>query len=163
TDWLDFQVRGSIDKTMEKTDNRIYNDTYFFKSVGSNYILGDYNRQSTNLDALLSLRRDLGERFSLSAFLGASMQQGQAYTVTVDANGLNKINYFDMINARSPLTDDVFTKSPQVQSLYGSATVGYNDYLFLDVTARNDWSSALPEESWSYFYPSIGLTGVISE
>lgn len=163
TDWLDFQVRGSIDKTIEHTENRIYNDTYFFKGLGSNYLTGDYRRQSTNLDALLSLRRDLSEKFNLSAFIGGSLQQGQDYTLTVDANGLNKINFFDLVNARNPLTDDSFTRSPQVQSLYGSATLGYNDYLFVDVTARNDWSSALPQEAWSYFYPSIGLTGIISE
>jgi len=163
TEWLDFQVRGSIDKTIEHTDNRVYNDTYYFKGLGSTYLTGDYRRQSTNLDALLSLRRDLSEKFNLSAYIGGSLQQGQAYTLTVDANGLNKINFFDMMNAKNPLTDDSFTQDPQVQSLYGSATLGYNDYLFLDVTARNDWSSALPRDSWSYFYPSIGLTGIISE
>ena len=162
-DWLDFQVRGSIDKTIEKTENKIYNDNYFYLSVGSNYILGDYNRQSTNVDALLTMQRDLSDRFHLSAFLGGSLQQGKSSTVTADANGLNKINFFDLINAKAPLTDNSFTQSPQVQSLYASATLGYNDYLFLDITARNDWSSALPRESWSYFYPSIGLTGVISE
>src|SRR5690606_19844029 len=98
----------------------------------------------------LTMQRDLSDRFHLSAFLGGSLQQGKSNTVTVDANGLNKINFFDLINARSPLTDNSFTQSPQVQSLYGSATLGYNDYLFLDITARNDWSSALPRESWSY-------------
>lgn len=163
TDWLDLMVRASIDRTIEHTDNKIYNDNYYYKGVGSTYLTGDYRRQSTNVDMLLSLQRDLSEKFNLSAFLGGSLQQGQSYTLTVDANGLNKINFFDMINARNPLTDDALTLSPQVQSIYGSATLGYNDYLFLDVTARNDWSSALPRENWSYFYPSIGLTGIISE
>src|SRR5690606_32282476 len=163
TDWLDLQVRGSIDRTMESTENKIYNDTYFYKALGSNYVTGDYMRQSTNLDALLSLQRDLNEKFNLSAYVGASMQQGQSTSRTVDAQGLNIINFFDLINAKNPSTDNAFSQSPQVQSVYGSATLGYNDYLFLDVTARNDWSSALPRENWSYFYPSVGLTGIISE
>src|SRR5690606_9269376 len=81
-DWLDFQVRGSIDKTIEKTENKIYNDNYLYLSVGSNYILGDYNRQSTNVDALLTMQRDLSDRFHLSAFLGGSLQQGKSNTVT---------------------------------------------------------------------------------
>ncbi len=163
TDWLDFQVRGSIDKTMESTENEIYNDSYLFLDVGSNYVTGDYMRQSTNVDALLTLKRDLTETLNLSAFLGGSLQQGQASTRTVDARGLNIINFFDLINARNPLADNVFSQSPQVQSIYGQASLAYKDYLFLDATARNDWSSALPKESQSYFYPSVGLTGIISE
>lgn len=45
----------------------------------------------------------------------------------------------------------------------GNATLGYKGYAYLDVTARNDWSSALPSTNWSYFYPSASLSGIISE
>lgn len=162
-DWIDLLVRGSIDKTMEKTENKIYNDTYTTYGLGSNYITGDYSRQSTNVDALLSLRRDLTPAINLSANLGASLQQGSATSMSVDANGLNKQNYFFLVNARSPLTDNNFVQSPQVQSVYATATLSYNDYLFLDVTARNDWSSALPPGNQSYFYPSVGLSGILTD
>ncbi|WP_257656384.1 SusC/RagA family TonB-linked outer membrane protein [Parapedobacter lycopersici] len=162
-DWIDLLVRGSIDKTMEKTENKIYNDTYTTYGLGSNYITGDYSRQSTNVDALLSLQRDLTPSINLSANLGASLQQGSATSMSVDANGLNKQNYFFLVNARSPLTDNNFVQSPQVQSVYATATLSYNDYLFLDVTARNDWSSALPPGNQSYFYPSVGLSGILTD
>lgn len=51
----------------------------------------------------------------------------------------------------------------EVQSLYGSANVTFNNYLTLDVTARNDWSSALPGKNNSYFYPSANLSFILSE
>ena len=60
----------------------------------------------------------------------------------------------------------------RVNSLYGSAQVGYKNYLFLDITARNDWSSALtlPEslkalgsEQNSFFYPSAALSAIVSD
>ncbi|QZT38520.1 SusC/RagA family TonB-linked outer membrane protein [Halosquirtibacter xylanolyticus] len=51
----------------------------------------------------------------------------------------------------------------EVQSLYGSAHFTYNGYATIDVTARNDWSSALPEQNNSYFYPSVNLSFVLSE
>ncbi|MDC1105811.1 SusC/RagA family TonB-linked outer membrane protein [Prolixibacteraceae bacterium] len=51
----------------------------------------------------------------------------------------------------------------EVQSLYGSAHLTYNGYATIDVTARNDWSSALPEKNNSYFYPSVNLSFVMSE
>lgn len=162
-DWIDIQVRGSIDKTTTKFDNKIYNDTYTTYGLGSNYIVGNSVGQSTNLDALLSLRRDLAENINLSANLGGSLQQGYGTSISVNANGLNKQNYFYLVNAKSPLTSNGYSQSPQVQSLYGTATLSYKDYLFLDATARNDWSSALPKGNWSYFYPSIGLSGIVTE
>lgn len=45
----------------------------------------------------------------------------------------------------------------ETQSLYFAANGSYKDFLFLGITGRNDWSSALPKESWSYFYPSVSL------
>ena len=163
TDWMDFQVRGSIDKTMEKTDERYYNDTYTTYGLGSTMIVGDYMRQSTNVDALLSINRDLTKDLNLDIHAGGSMQQGNSTSMSVDANGMYKQNYFFLSNAKNPVTASSISLSPQVQSLYGMATLGYKDYLFLDVTARNDWSSALPKENWSYFYPSVGLSGIISD
>ena len=41
--------------------------------------------------------------------------------------------------------------------------MGFKNSLFLDVTGRNDWSSTLPKDSWSYFYPSVGLNWIITE
>ena len=163
TDWMDFQVRGSIDKTMEKTDERYYDDTYTTYGLGSTMIVGDYMRQSTNVDALLSINRNLTKDLNLDVHAGGAMQQGNATSMSVDANGLYKQNYFFLSNAKNPVTASSISRSPQVQSLYGMATFGYKDYLFLDVTARNDWSSALPKENWSYFYPSVGLSGIISD
>ncbi len=161
--WLNFQVRGSIDKTLEKTDRKIYNDTYTTYGVGSTYVVEDFTRQSTNVDALLSFNRTLNSNFDLSGNLGGALQQGSATSASVDARGLSKQNYFFLVNAKNPLTLNGYSQSPQVQSLYATATLSYKDYLFLDATARNDWSSALPKDNQSYFYPSVGLTGIVSE
>ena len=162
-DWINLQVRGSIDKIMEKTERKVYNDTYTTYGLGSIYDVGDYTRQNTNLDALLFINRTLSEKLDLSVVLGGAMQQGRSTSMTVQSNGLNKQNYFFLGNARAPLTSNGLSLSPQVQSLFGTATLSYNDYLFLEATGRNDWSSALPKENQSYFYPSIGLTNILSE
>jgi len=50
----------------------------------------------------------------------------------------------------------------EINSLYGFADLGYKDYLYLDLTARNDWSSTLPAANRSYFYPSVSLSGVVT-
>lgn len=54
-------------------------------------------------------------------------------------------------------------REQEVQSLYGFGQVGFRNMLFLDFTARNDWSSTLPPDNNSYFYPSVSLSGIVSE
>jgi hypothetical protein len=75
---------------------------------------------------------------------------------------LLKPNLFTITNA-GRLTASEYGATKKINSLYGFATLGYKNWLFLDVTARNDWSSTLPPDAWSYFYPSAGLTWVISD
>ncbi|MEO8582668.1 MAG: SusC/RagA family TonB-linked outer membrane protein [Flavitalea sp.] len=162
TDWLNLQVRGSIDKTLRQTDNKVWSDNYF-SLVGSDYNYDTYRDQSTNVDVLLSFNHKLSKRFDLSGNIGGASQQGNFYSQLNAANGLNKSNFFYMSNAKNPFITDKDGKNPQVLSVYATATLKYNNYLYLDVTGRNDWSTALPKNNKSYFYPSIGLAGIISE
>lgn len=161
-DWINFQVRGSMDKTIQKNDTKIYADSYF-SQVGSTYNYSGNRNQGINVDALLSFNRPLGDKFDLIGNLGASLQENKYESISGSANGLNKPNFFYMSNAKSPFFTTADGRTPRVQSLYGAASLAYNRYLYLEVTARNDWSSALPAASQSYFYPSIGLSAIISD
>ncbi len=163
TDWLDLQVRASVDQTIEDTEEKLYEDSYNLLGYGEVFTLYNGKRKSTNLDALLSVKRDITKHIDVSGHLGASIQESKYESVQSLANGLNKQDYFFMSNAQNPQNINSYGRTPQVQSLYGTATVAFKDYLYLDVTARNDWSSALPKENQSYFYPSLGLTGIISD
>ena len=162
TNWLNLQLRGSMDKIIQNNDHKVYADSYF-SQVGSTFDLGENSRQGMNIDALLSFNHSFGKDFSLSGNIGASMQESRYESKSEDANGLNKANFFFMINAKSPVVLNSYGRSPQVQSLYASTTLGYKNYLYLDVTARNDWSSALPKANQSYFYPSVGLSAILSD
>ena len=50
-----------------------------------------------------------------------------------------------------------------VNSVYGFAEISWKNAIFLNITGRNDWSSTLPAANRSYFYPSVGLTAVVSD
>jgi len=162
TSWLNLQVRGSLDRTIQNNDHKVYADNYF-SQVGSTYERHENRRQGMNMDALLSFNHALGKDFNISGNLGAAIQESRYESSDEDANGLNKSNFFFMTNAKSPIVANGYGRSPRVQSLYATATLGYRDYLFLEATARNDWSSALPKGNQSYFYPSIGLSGILSD
>src|SRR3546814_18500462 len=64
---------------------------------------------------------------------------------------------------RSTRTDTLFPYKTLFRSLYARGELSCKNAIFLNVTGRNDWSSTLPEDNRSYFYPSIGLTAVISD
>src|SRR3546814_9987211 len=64
---------------------------------------------------------------------------------------------------RSTRTDTLFPYKTLFRSLYALGEFSFKNAIFLNVTGRNDWSSTLPEDNRSYFYPSIGLTAVISD
>ena len=163
TNWLDLQVRGSMDRTDENTENIQYNDSYELSGNGSYYEIYNGNRRFTNVDALLSFKRDITKDFNLNGYLGGSIQETKYESINTNANGLNKLDFFFMSNAKNPRTSNVIGQTPQVQSLYGTSTLSFKDYLYLDITARNDWSSALPKANQSYFYPSVGLTAIITD
>jgi TonB-linked SusC/RagA family outer membrane protein len=162
TNWLNFQLRGSIDKTTQNVEHQVYDDSYF-SQVGSTFDMTETKRRGINVDGLVSFNHSLTKDLTLTGNIGASVQQTWYESKSEDANGLNKANFFFMVNAKNPVVLNSYGKTPQVQSLYATTTFGYKNYLFLDVTARNDWSSALPKASQSYFYPSAGLSAIVSD
>lgn len=160
--WLSLQVRGNINQTFQRNDGKTYSDSYW-SLVGSNYVMGASNSTGSNVDALLTFKRDLNKDFNLSGHVGG-YTSGSTNRGTLNVtNGLNKQDFFYLSNAKAPQTSNTFDQSPIIQSLYSSLTVAFRNYLYLDVTGRNDWSSALPKGEESVFYPSIGLTAVVSD
>ena len=162
SDWLNLQVRGSLDKTISNNEYKVYADNYF-SSVGSDYDRTANRNMGINVDALLSFNHSLAKNFDVTGNIGASLQESRFESTLESANGLNKSNFFFMSNAKSPFITNSYGRRPQVQSLYATTTFGYNNYLYLDLTARNDWSSALPKANQSYFYPSVGISAIVSD
>ena len=162
SNWINLQLRGSFDKLMQNNEYKIFADNYF-SQVGSDYDRTESRNLGINVDALLSFNRKITKEFDVTGNVGASLQESRFENTSESANGLNKANFFFMGNAKSPFINNTYGRRPQVQSLYASATFGYKEYLFLDLTARNDWSSALPKANQSYFYPSIGLSAIVSD
>lgn len=93
---------------------------------------------------------------------GNQMEQLSSITRNY-APGLTIPGLFNLGNARGNVITDQFDQTKQINSVFGVANFGYQNMIFLDVTARNDWSSTLPLNNNSYFYPSVSMSAVISD
>jgi TonB-linked SusC/RagA family outer membrane protein len=160
TDWLDAEVRAGGDIYTTNSNRKVY--------AGSNraneYSEGKQTFTETNYSALMTARKDnvVGKFGGVITAGGNLMHQKSSY-IGVRTGPLEVPNVFSLTNGSgAPGIDQAYSRK-KINSLYGSAGINYDGYLYLDATFRNDWSSALIEENRSYFYPSVSLSYVLTE
>lgn len=102
--------------------------------------------------------------FSTEASLGAHLRNSKTRGIyTSSESGLiNEQGPYVIQNFNTPITNEGISER-EVQSLYGLFNVGYKETLYLDFTLRNDWSSNLSPENWSYLYPSVSMSWLLHE
>ncbi|MGM0579136.1 MAG: SusC/RagA family TonB-linked outer membrane protein [Bacteroidota bacterium] len=172
------RVFGNIGLTYDFTENlslsgRVLTDFYTDRregriaegSVGQSFYSEDVRQVSeTNMDLMLKYDGEINDQISLSTFVGGNIRMDKYdrnYGQT--QGGLSVPGFYNLENSidRNVLSD--FTSERQINSWFGSLTLGYEDLVFLDATIRNDVSSTLPDGDNSYFYPSVSGTFIFSE
>jgi outer membrane receptor protein involved in Fe transport len=118
--------------------------------------------QETNTDFLLSYNKKLPKNVSLNVNAGANRLDQTYSTDNFRTDKLGVPFIYNKGNAGDVPRVSNFDASKRINSVYGSAQVGFNEMLFVDVTGRNDWSSALPMNENSFFYPSVGVSAILS-
>ena len=116
-----------------------------------------------NTEGTLNFDRDLNQDFSLNILAGGNIRTKTYEENDQKAPRLAVGGVYTLDNSRDPLISTNYYSRLKVYSLYGSAQLGFRNYAFINVTARNDWSSTLPEDNLSYFYPSINGTLVFTD
>ncbi|WP_166923856.1 SusC/RagA family TonB-linked outer membrane protein [Flavobacterium poyangense] len=118
-------------------------------------------------DLIGRIDTNFSDSISFNSTFGISINNAKSNGYVLDSGrgeGLAKANWFTLGNFSDNFSNVQNGASREVQSVFATTSFGYKDYLFLDVAARNDWSSTLVNtESLSFFYPSVGLTGILSE
>ena len=163
SDAFKLMVRGSYDGANGSNEEKLYNDTYV-RAPDGRYTVGKNSAYQLNGDFLLSYKTQLAKNLTANANAGGSVQKKRNNSVSSNT-GLSMIipNFFTLANTNLPVTSNDPGLSSDIQSLYAFANVAWKNAVFLDVTARNDWGSTLPENNRSYFYPSVGLSAVLSD
>lgn len=146
------------EKKYNASTDGIFCDTY------GGYYKGDENTRQMYADLMLSLDKYFGD-FSLTANLGTSIQDVN-YNYSNVGGSLNSVaNLFSIRNvALATMKNDDQDYHDQVQSIFATAQLGWKSKIYLDLTARNDWSSALAwTDTKSVAYPSVGLSAILTD
>lgn len=164
TDWLSLTARTGTD---------FYEDRRKTKTAARQAIIGTsalfdaYNEEQifvreSNSDFLLNATHKFGE-FDLTANIGGNHRSNYAQRNYMGATELAIPRVYNFGNSRQKLVGENSYIQKTVNSLYASANLGFRNYLFVDLTARNDWSSTLPANNRSYFYPSAAVSAIITD
>jgi len=120
-------------------------------------------RSETNADLLVTATRQLTPSLSMDVNAGGNVRKNDYTFSDVNVTALTAPDIFTIDNASVTPDPSDYTEQKRVQSLYGSLSLNYGGYLNLDVTGRNDWSSTLPVDNRSYFYPSVSSAFVFTD
>ncbi|MFT4848627.1 MAG: TonB-linked SusC/RagA family outer membrane protein [Sediminicola sp.] len=169
TDNFSLQSRGSFDKSFFTFDKRMFagSDLTFVPDTGR-YILEKTENTQQYVDLIGNYTKEFSEDIDFGLTVGTSLTKykiGDQISLDSGTNGgLRFPNEFTIANFVQTNNISQSVSNREVQSVFGAANLGYKGLLFLDVTGRSDWSSTLVNtDSSSFFYPSIGLTGIFSE
>lgn len=163
TDELSFIVRTGMDYSNELRKMRRAFSTLRF--VNGGYAENNVYFREINTDFLLNWKRDFGD-FSYDISLGGNqMNQNSSFT-QAQTQALAQPGVFRLANAAAPVEIFENLANKRINSLYGFAKIGYKDFLYVDITGRNDWSSALATpfstDNVRFFYPSVSTSFVLS-
>lgn len=157
-------ARYALDTYNETRETKIGN-SYTGEPRGA-YGVVNLKRYERNADFLATYKKNLSN-FSITASAGGNLRFNKTGDVTTQSrNGTGLIipGLYTIQNiAPANLQYSSYTSEKAVHSVYGLLNLGYKDMIYLDITGRNDWSSTLPEENRSYFYPSASLSVLINE
>lgn len=123
----------------------------------------EYRITEINTDFLLTIDRDLNSLVGIQATLGGNLLYQERETLTLSGGGGYSVPGLEVVTNQNTRSHNYGFNEKQINSLYGSAEISYDEWLYLTMTARNDWSSTLPAENNSYFYPSIGVSIVLTD
>ncbi len=165
TDWLSIKLRHGEGIYWSNSESRTMAE-YPLGSVvgkGSMSISNSFHRER-NTDALITLNKNnwFGSAFSASLSVGGNLMYANSNSTKMSSGELEVPNAFYIANGTAISASNSVSKK-QVNSLYGMASLSYGGWAYVDVTARNDWSSTLPRRNCSFFYPSVGVGLIVSD
>ncbi|AUC83831.1 SusC/RagA family TonB-linked outer membrane protein [Polaribacter sp. ALD11] len=161
-DWLSSEVNAGADLYTTTTESKLYSGSP--DSETGRYSFGKDSFIEKNYSLLLLANKDdvIG-KFGGAVTLGGNIMARSSNFLNGSSGDLVVPNLFTLNNGVNPSNINQGSREKKINSIYGTFQVNYNGYLFVDFTARNDWSSTLSKENRSFFYPSISTSFVFTD
>ena len=159
--WLTATARMGTDWYIERTK-------YIRAMYTNDFPEGNFEDQNrfsreTNIDVFLRAQKPITDDINLNMMVGGNYRENKYKWDKIEVLGLVIPELYSVSNASvKPVTDMEIINS-QSNSVYGRIAMDFRDYLFVEATGRNDWSSTLPEDNRSYFYPSVTTSFIFSD
>ncbi len=159
---LGLMVRYSRDAYEENRESKIGYDNYDQQKGG--YTIDNLYRRETNIDAMLTYKKNFLDNWNLNAYAGVNRLEQNSREIYNNADQLVVPGLYTISNGvPGAVGYSSYKSEKQLYGIYGMASLGYKSLVYLDITARNDWSSTLPKSNRSYFYPSASLSMILSD
>ena len=162
TDWLNVQYQLGIDDYRDKRRRFVPPDVDAGSQVQGFIVQQTINYSELTSNLFVTLSRDFNEDLTGSLLIGNQITDLKTRSVLNRAEGLNPDNLQSFDEATN-FFENVGGIEKRLSGLFGDFRLEYKNTLFLSVTARNDWSSTLPEANRSFFYPAASLSYVLSQ
>lgn len=161
TDWLDAMGRLGTDFYNEYRKHREAHKSLDYPN-GMFWERNIYDAE-TNLELILTANKNITSDISFSGTFGGNYRKNDFRTSYQQALELTVPELYNIGNTKGNAITDMETRRKETNSVFGQTSFGYKYFLYLDVSFRNDWSSALPSDNWSFLYPSLSLSFVATE
>jgi len=160
TDWLNFTGRVGTDVFTELRRDIVRKGT--INQVNGQFIDQELYNREFNTDILATATRNINQDIEFTGIVGFNINQRSLRRTEITASDLNVDELYNYANAAStaPVNHQELRR---IYGIYGDLTFNYRNFLFLNLTGRNDWSSTLPENNKSFFYPSVSASVVFTE
>ncbi|THU31539.1 SusC/RagA family TonB-linked outer membrane protein [Niastella caeni] len=178
-EWLDIVERVGADVYSDRRRFKYPKFTYYpadeetgnysrsnVQSEVGQYRENDFNVSEIVHDLMITARKKVGTDFTGSLMIGHNLRQRTASILDASTNesfGLIVPGWYNLDNSNGPLYNFNEYSRRRLMGLYTQLTLGFNELIFIDLTARNDWSSTLPDDNNSFFYPSASASFVFTE
>jgi len=162
TDWLNLTLRGGTDYTIDRKEVIVAKRTaYEVNETRSKYSQSLGHGWENNFDFLFNFdKRFFDVGLNISA--GGSTMYRKSESLGGSGTVLLEDKLYSFNNLQTTLPSQGFSQK-KINALYAMASIDYKSYLYLELTARNDWSSTLPPQNNSYFYSSASISAVVSD
>lgn len=182
TERFKLQGRVSYDQTVDAYEQKIYaTSDNVFTSANGEYTKNNFNYKQLYADFMASINKKFGENFSLQAALGTSVINNKNTSTGISSylsvnsasflspyniikSGMYYPNNFSIDNLKPGFYHGESSTEQLTQAVFATATMGFKNTFFVDLTGRNEWASTIPNPRKNpFFYPSVGLSYVLTE